>query len=84
MSDHLSLYQFDACPFCARVRAAIKDLGIDVEIRDTQRDPERHRELVEGGGRGMVPCLRIDSNGHTDWLYESEDIIAYLRRRFGS
>jgi hypothetical protein len=26
-----------------------------------------------------VPCLRIERDGEVTWLYESLDIIAYLR-----
>jgi glutathione S-transferase len=39
------------------------------------------RELVEGGGRATVPCLRIERDGEVHWLYESRDIIDYLRRQ---
>ena len=40
-------------------------------------------ELIRGGGKSQVPCLRIDHpGGTTQWMYESTDIIAYLRRRF--
>lgn len=83
-SPELSLYQYDACPYCAMVRAAISQLGITLEIRDTLRNPEYRRELIHGGGMSQVPCLRLDfSDGRTEWMYESQDIIHYLRRRFG-
>ncbi len=58
--------------------------GIDIEIRDTLRDPEALRELIRGGGRSMVPCLKIQSEEGTRWLYESADIITYLRERFAA
>lgn len=80
----LSLYQYDSCPYCAMVRAAIRQLNIDIEIRDTMRDPARRRELIAGGGMSQVPCLRLDyPDGRTEWMYESLDIIHYLRERFG-
>ena len=74
------LFQYDACPFCYRVRRFMKSAGIEVEIRDTLRDPSAHAELVSGGGRGTVPCLRIARGDDVDWLYESRDIIEYLDR----
>lgn len=82
MSERHVLYQYASCPFCARVRAFLEREGIDIEIRDTLRDPEARRELVEGGGRATVPCLRIERDGDVRWLYESLDIIDYLRRRY--
>lgn len=82
MPEHHVLYQYDACPFCRRVRHFLAEAGIEVEIRDTLRDPGARRELVEGGGRGTVPCLRIDRDGESRWLYESLDIIEYLRRYY--
>jgi glutaredoxin 2 len=80
MSEQYTLYQYDSCPFCVRVRRVINELGIPVAIRDTLRDPQARRELIEGGGRSMVPCLRIERGGEVSWLYESLDIIDYLRR----
>lgn len=48
-------------------------------MRDTLRDASAFRELLVGGGRATVPCLRIeDDGGAVRWLYESEDIIEYL------
>jgi glutaredoxin 2 len=74
----LSLYHFEGCPFCARVRAAIDRLGLDVELRDIQREPARRLELVEGTGRQTVPCLRIERSSGTEWMHESLDIVRFL------
>ena len=81
MNEEYVLYQYDSCPFCRRVRAFLDRSGIDMPMRDTMRDMVAFRELVGGGGRSTVPCLRISkANGETTWLYESNDIIAYLSR----
>jgi glutathione S-transferase len=81
MAETYQLYQYDSCPFCYRVRRFLQDAGIDIPLRDTLKDPRARRELIEGGGRGMVPCLRIErADGSVSWLYESLDIIDYLRR----
>jgi len=78
---HLALYEQELCGFCRQVRRAIDGLGLEVESRDIQREPGRRQELIAGGGRGMVPCLRIEhADGSVDWLYESADITAYLQR----
>ncbi|CAM3317700.1 glutaredoxin family protein [Halomonas lysinitropha] len=82
--QNLALYQFRTCPFCIKVRKEIARLGLNIEVRDAQLDPDHRRELQEGGGRVKVPCLKIiHDDGVTEWLYESEDINAWLHRRFG-
>ena len=80
----LALYQFEACPFCVKVRRQIRRLGLKIELRDAQQNAKRREELVSGGGELQVPCLRIEENGNTRWMYESDEINAYLSRRFGN
>ena len=80
----MSLYQFYACPFCVRTRRAIRRLNLNIEVRDAQNDPEHRRSLTEEGGALQVPCLRINEDGGSSWLYESAAIIAFLEKRFGS
>lgn len=80
----LALYQYRACPFCVKVRREMRRLGLNIELRDVRQDPRWREELRELGGKVQVPCLRITTDGDTQWLYESRDIIAYLRQRFAS
>ncbi|OHV10583.1 glutaredoxin family protein [Kushneria phosphatilytica] len=85
MTQELVLYQFPACPFCQRVLRQIEQLDLDIELRDTRRDPEARQELQQGGGRTMVPCLRITKDdGSVEWMYESEDINRFLVSRYGN
>lgn len=82
-SQNLALYQFRACPFCIKVRKEIARLGLNIETRDAQHDPQHRADLEAGGGRIKVPCLRIrQEDGGDQWLYESDDIKAWLRERF--
>lgn len=78
VTQDLTLYQFHACPFCVKTRRAIRRLGLNIELRDAKREQRWHDELLAEGGRVQVPCLRIPRAGDTLWLYESNDIIAYL------
>ena len=79
MAERYVLYQYDTCPFCARVRRFLDAQGIDVPMKDTLKEPAAFRELLMGGGRATVPCLRIETDaGDVHWLYESNDIIEYL------
>jgi glutaredoxin len=84
MSASLVLYQSTYCPYCHRVRRYLEQAGIELPTRDVNRDPQARRELVDGGGSATVPCLRIEEDGRVRWLYESLDIIDYLRRAFES
>ena len=68
--------------FVTESDAFMKSVGIEIEIRDTLRDPVAYSELLDGGGRGTVPCLRIARGDEVRWLYESRDIIEYLDRNF--
>jgi glutaredoxin len=80
----LSLYQFRACPFCVKTRRALHKLNVSVELRDAKNNEEHRQTLLSQGGKIKVPCLRIDENGQSTWLYESNAIIAYLQGRFAS
>jgi glutaredoxin len=80
----LALYQFKTCPFCIKVRQEMRRLSLNIELRDAQHDPAHREALLRGGGKPSVPCLQIqDAPGEARWMYESGDIIAYLRERFG-
>jgi len=79
----LTLYQYEACPFCVKVRREMKRQALHIATRDVKRSESAREELLAGGGNLKVPCLRIDEgeSGH-QWMYESKDIIQYLERRF--
>ncbi|MCU7223279.1 glutaredoxin, partial [Pseudomonas brassicacearum] len=77
--------QFHACPFCVKTRRALHRLNVPVTLRDAKNDPLHRQALLEGGGRVKVPCLRIEEDdGKVTWMYESNDIIAYLDKRFSA
>ncbi len=81
----LALYHFPACPFCIKVRRAMKRLSLDIELRNAQHDAAHRDALVAGGGKPQVPCLLIKAaDGSETWLYESDAILAYLNREFGA
>lgn len=78
--NDLALYVYAGCGYCEDVRAALRDLGVEVEERDIRREPEHRRALLSARGRGTVPVLRIAED---TWIPESRDIIRYLYERFG-
>jgi glutaredoxin len=81
----LALYQYEACPFCVKVRRSMKRQGLTIVTRDVKRSENAKDELLAGGGNLKVPCLRIDQGEQDyEWMYESKDIIQYLEARFAA
>lgn len=72
----LDLYMFDTCPFCRRVIREIESENRgDVVMHDIHKNDADRAELIRVGGKEQVPCLFIDGKP----LYESDDIIAWLK-----
>lgn len=78
----LSLYQFHACPFCVKTRRALHRLNVPMTVLDAKNDPAARERLLAGGGKVKVPCLHIQEENQSRWLYDSNAIIAYLEQRF--
>jgi glutaredoxin len=79
LTSRLSLYQYKACPFCVKVRRAMKRNSLNIQTYDAKRSETSRNELIEGGGKLKVPCLRIEGKeGDVCWIYESSAIITYL------
>jgi glutaredoxin len=79
----LALYQFSTCPFCIKVRQEMRRLSLPIEKRDAQHHTANRDALLQGSGATKVPCLQItEANGQTQWLQDSTEIVAYLRKRF--
>lgn len=78
----IELYEFEACPFCRKVREALTDLDLDAMIYPCPKEGTRFRPRVkELGGKTQFPFL-VDPNTNTR-LYESADIIRYLYATYG-
>ena len=72
---NLTLYCFDSCSYCGKVRNFLKANHISVPMKDTHKYPQYREELIKIGGKSQVPCLVIDGQA----LYESEDIIEWFK-----
>ena len=78
----IELYEFEACPFCRKVREALSVLDLEAMVHPCPKGGERFRpEVVRRGGKALFPYL-VDPNTSTA-MYESDDIIAYLFARYG-
>lgn len=72
----LLLYVKPGCPYCLKVLRYLDENGIRIETRNVF-EGNNLQDLVAIGGKNQAPCLIIDGSP----LYESDDIIAYLKSR---
>ena len=81
--ESLVLYHYKTCPFCMKVRQQMRRLSLPIQRIDAQPEGSDREALRQGGGLAKVPCLRItDAAGNSQWLYDSDKIVAYLHGRF--
>jgi glutathione S-transferase len=78
----LELYEFEACPYCRKVREALTMLDLEAMIYPCPRNAPRFRkQVVTKGGKAQFPYLVDPNTGEA--MYESDDIIAYLYETYG-
>ena len=79
----LEYYEFEACPFCRKVREAMSELNLNAMVYPCPKGGQRYRESLEQlAGKQQFPYL-IDPN--TGWKgYESKDIVEYLFETYGN
>ena len=77
----LELYEYEACPYGRLVRETLTELDLDAMIYPCPRGGKRFRPKVkQRGGKEQFPFL-VDPNTGKE-MYESADIIAYLRKTY--
>ena len=77
----ITLYVRSRCPYCAKVMEMLeREIGEDFTVRFISK-PENRTE-VEKGGKLQVPYM-VDEKTNTS-LYESDDIISYLKKQYES
>jgi len=77
------LYQLNACPFCVKVRRELARLSVTIPTKEINQSETAHAELMAGGQQDQVPCLMVPgTEGKTEWLYESSEIVSFLRKQF--
>tara|TARA_B100000579_G_scaffold410347_1_gene400166 strand:- start:433 stop:774 length:342 start_codon:yes stop_codon:yes gene_type:complete len=80
----MALYHYEGCYFSAKVKKAIAVLKLKIELRDILANTKHGEILLRHGGKTTVPCLYLEKTNTTPelWMYESDDIIQYLKERF--
>ena len=76
----LKLYVKTGCPFCERVLDYASAHSIPLQERNIYNEEQNLEELLQIGGKHQVPFLLDESAGIS--LYESDDIIEYLKQRY--
>lgn len=84
LASQLTLYVMDNDSPSKQVRRELKNLNINLTIKNLKRCHTYQKELLSGGGQAQVPCLRIECTKNTQWMYDSHDIIDYLNSQFAS
>ena len=73
------MYVKTGCPYCALAIGKVDDLGLKVEYKNIADDAVA-AELVERGGKRMVPYLVDEERGVE--MYESSNIVDYLNKNY--
>ena len=72
------LFYFPSCPFCQLVLSELPNVEPQVELKNIMENFDYRNELMAGGGKTQVPCLKIVDGDDVRWMYESRDIVNYL------
>lgn len=74
----LELFVLNTCPYCKKVMSYFDDKKIKYEKIDIS-NPDNVLKLMTLGGKDQVPFLY--NSDTDDKIYESNDIIEYVRKR---
>lgn len=78
----LELWSFEASPFCRIVREALSSLELPYLLHNVGKGSPSRDAFVERSGKMQVPFL-FDPNTQVE-LFESADIVSYLRATYGA
>lgn len=81
-ASNLELYELESCPYCAKVRRALADLGLDYESHTVPGLRRQRSDVHEVSGQYGVPVL-VDNDRGIQGMAESDDIVEYLYEEYG-
>lgn len=76
----LLLFQFDGCPYCAKVCQYLNSNSINYHKIDSHKGSPSRDIVLALGGKEQVPFLVDIDNGI--FMYESDNIIAYIKEHY--
>lgn len=77
----LELYEFEACPFCRKVREALTALDLDATVYPCPTGSRYRAVVLQKGGKELFPFL-VDPGRGTS-MHESDHIVRYLAETYG-
>ena len=74
------LYQFEECPFCAKVRSFLREMELPFTTINApaNRDDPLRKELFLKSGVSTVPVIKIEGK----YIGDSSKIIQYLQEKY--
>jgi glutathione S-transferase len=78
----LELYELPGCPYCAKVRRTLDELGLEYVSHEVPGPHAQRDEVKAVSGQTSVPVL-VDPDHGIEAMPESDDIVAYLERTYG-
>ena len=76
----LKLYQAEWCPYCARVRSKMTDLGISYINVNVPRSKSDRKDLLDLSGQSGIPTLVCEDG--TVIADDDEAIVKYLEKNY--
>jgi glutaredoxin len=75
----LTLWQAEWCPYSARIRETLTELGVDFVAKQVPADKVNRDEMREATGGDTIPVLVLDDGEQIeDW----KEAIAHLARAY--
>lgn len=75
----LTLFQFELCPYCHKVKAALEVKGLAYDKVEVNPYTKRELPALPEGAPKKVPVLSLDG----EVVADSTDILEFLEQRFG-
>lgn len=79
----VQFYALPGCPYCAKVKRELDDLGVTYETHEVPPDHDDRDEVEALTGRTQVPVI-VDADHGVDGMDESDRIVEYLRDTYDS
>lgn len=77
----IQFYELQGCPFCAKVRSKLDELGIEYDSHMVPASHAERTEVKEISGQTEVPMI-VDPAHGVEGMSESDDIVAYLEETY--
>jgi len=78
---NLELYELEGCPYCAKVKKKLDELGLEYESHMVPRSHGDRTEVEKVSGQTGVPVL-VDPDNGVEGMPESDDIVEYLEKNY--